>query len=258
MAGSPDTSTGGGPTAGRGVPGGHRMRTGVDDAAPAPADDDAPSDPAATAALIVQQRARLAAATDVDGRVLFGAWGLAWLLGFGLLYLTAGDDPLVVTSPTVAGVVFAGLLMTALVVTAVHVARRTAGLHGTSSVQGAMYGWTWTLGFVAIFALGGALARAGADPEVLGTVMTIAPPVLVGVLYMAGAALWRDRTQFVLGAWILVATVIASFAGRPLMLAVMAVAGGGGMLVGAVAEELRRRRGAAPRGAGLGGAAAVI
>jgi hypothetical protein len=105
-----------------------------------------------------------------------------------------------------------------------------------------MYGWSWTLGFGGIVALAAALARAGAGPQVIQTVMTIASPMLVGVLYMAGAAIWRDRTQFVLGAWICVVTIVAALVGLPLMLAVMALAGGGGMLAAAVVVSGARRR----------------
>jgi hypothetical protein len=204
-------------------------------------DDEPPLDAAASAALIAEQRAKVAAQTDVDGRLLLGTWGLAWLIGFGALYAVAGDRPVLDWSPTAAGIVFVGCLVSAMVITAVHIARRTAGVHGTSAVQGAMYGWAWFLGFVAVFALPSALGRAGADDAVVQVAMTLVPPLLVGVLYMAGAAIWRDRTQFALGAWILAMTIVASFVGAPGMLAVMALAGGGGMLVGALAEAVRRR-----------------
>ncbi len=205
-------------------------------------DDDAPLDPAAGAALVAAQRARVAEETDVDGRLLFGVWGVAWLLGFGALWAVAGDRPLLGWPPATAGAVFGGLLVTAGVVTAVHIARRTSGVHGDSAVQGAMYGWAWFLGFAAVFALSAALTDAGAEPLVIQTAMTIAAPIVVGVLYMAGAAMWRDRMQFALGVWILVVTIAAAFAGMPHMLAVMAIAGGGGMLVGAFVVGIHRRR----------------
>jgi hypothetical protein len=205
-------------------------------------DDDAPLDPAASAAIVAAQRARVLEATDVDVRLLLGAWGLAWLVGYGALFAVAGDRPLVDAPPAVAGALFAGVLVTAMVVTAVHVARRTAGVHGTSAVQGAMYGWAWFLGFAGVFALASALVRAGAGPDVVQTAMTLASPIVVGVLYMAGAAIWQDRSQFVLGVWILVVTVVAAFAGLPWMLAVMSLAGGGGMLAAALAVHARRRR----------------
>jgi len=205
-------------------------------------DDDAPLDPAASAALIAAQQARVAAETVVDGRLLFGAWGTAWLLGFGALWSAVGEPPLLRWPGSVAGPVFAALLVTAMAVTVVHVARRTAGVRGTSAVQGAMYGWAWFSGFVAVFALATALVRAGADDGVIRVAMTLVPALLVGALYMTGGAIWQDRTFFALGAWIVLVTVVAAFAGVPGMFAVMAVAGGGGMLVAALTEHARRHR----------------
>lgn len=215
-----------------------------DDHAPLddPATDDPPLDLAASAALIEAQRARVAAATDIDGRLLFGVWGVAWLLGFGAMYSVAIDPPLLGWPAWLAGVVFAGLLVVALVITAVHIAIRSAGVRGVSASAGAMYGWGWILSFTGVGALGSGLARSGASPEVMQLVMTVVPALLVGALYMAGAAIWGSRTQFALGAWIVVVTVAAAAVGPPHLLAVMSVAGGGGMLVGAAGEHLRRGR----------------
>jgi hypothetical protein len=207
-----------------------------------PSSEDAPLDPAASAALIDAQRARVAVETDVDGRLLFGAWGVAWLLGFGALFLVAGDEPVVDVERGYAGLFFAAVLVAAMVVTAVHLARRTAGVRGTSATQGAMYGWSWFVGFGGLTVLSLALGRAGANEDVMATTWTIAPPLLVGVLYMAGAAIWQDRTQFALGVWISVVTMVAAIVGGPGMLAVMALAGGGGMIVAAFSTEVRRRR----------------
>jgi len=212
-----------------------------------PPDEDPPLDPAASAALIEAQRERLAAATDVDGRLLFGVWGVAWLVGFAALYTVAGDEPLLGWPPAAAGTLFAALMLGAIVVTTVHIARRTAGVRGTSATQGAMYGWAWFGGFATISGLNFALARAGAGEAVFTVTMTIVPALLVGVLYMAGAAIWQDRTQFALGVWILAVTIAAAVAGTPHMLAVMAVAGGGGMLAGALADAVRRRKDLAGR-----------
>lgn len=208
---------------------------------PGDADHDVPLDPAASVALIRAQRARVAAATDVDARLLFGVWGAAWLVGFGALYAVAGDDPLL-RWRAAAGIVFATLIAAAIAVTAVHVARRTAGVLGTSATQGAMYGWAWFAGFAAIGSLGYALARVGATESVYTVTMTVVPALVVGVLYMAGGAIWQDRTQFVLGSWVVVVTIAAAAVGPPHMLAVMALAGGGGMLAGAFADGVRMRR----------------
>lgn len=204
--------------------------------------DDDPLDLAASAALIEAQRARVAAATDIDGRLLFGVWGFSWFLGFGVLFAVSLDRPLLGWPQWVAGALFAGLLVVSMVITAVHIARRTAGVGGGSAESGAMYGWSWGLSFSCVGALGFGLARADASPEIQQLVMTVVPALVVGALYMAGAAIWRSRTQFLLGAWIIAVTIVAAVAGPPMTLAVMSVAGGGGMLAGAALEHVRRGR----------------
>lgn len=196
-------------------------------------------DAATSAALIAEQRARVASKTTVDATFLFTAWGVAWLVGFGLLW--AAERDLLPMEREAAPPVFLALLMGAGVLTAVHVGRRTAGVHGTSAGQRAMYGWTWVAAFAVFVALDVALARTGASPAVLAVVGAAVPPLIVGVLYMAGGAIWSDRTQFTLGGWICAVTVVAAAVGWPHMLAVMALAGGGGMIAAALVAQRDRR-----------------
>lgn len=217
-------------------------------ARPSAADDDVLDDaldPASVAALIADQRERVREATDVDGRLLFGAWGVAWLVGFGAQWTAFLDEPLL--QFRTAMIVFGAALVAAMVVTAVHLGRQNTGIRGTSAQQGAMYGWTWSLAFFGVFALGYALARAGSDVATTNLVMTVSSTLLVGALYMAGGAIWGDRTQFALGAWIAAVTTLAAVIGHPHLLLVMAVAGGGGMLVTALAYQVQRARGAGRR-----------
>ena len=218
-------------------------RASLDDAAVDDATvDDAPLDAEASAALIDAQRVRVAAATAVNGRLLFGVWGAAWLVGFGALYSVATDPPLLGWPTWLAGSVFAGLLVLAMVVTGAHIATRTAGVRGVSASAGAMYGWAWFVSFAGVFALGAGLARAGASPEIRQLVMTIVPLLLVGGLYMAGGAIWGDRAQFGLGVWIAAVAMVAAVVGPPHLLLVAAIAGGGGLLTASVLEHLRRVR----------------
>lgn len=206
-------------------------------------DDDAP-DLASADALIAEQRARVAAATDVDGRLLFGAWGVAWTLGYTVQWL-ADRGVLPLSFGAALGVFFA-LLAAAGVVTAVHLVRQSTGVRGATAIQGAVYGWCWALASVGIAALGVGLGRADADPAVVRHVMTVVPVLVVGVLFMAGGALWQDRRQVVLGGVVAVAAVAGALVGLPTALLVMAVVGGGGMLTAAALHH---------RGRGLPGVA---
>ncbi|ROP42806.1 hypothetical protein [Pseudokineococcus lusitanus] len=213
-------------------------------AAPAtgPDADDAALDPREALALLESERDRTQQHLEPDARLIYGVWGVAWLVGFLALWsASTGAGPL---SRPVAFVVFGGLLAVAVVVTAVHSIRRTAGLRGGSAAVGAMYGWAWLLGFGGLFAVMQAAAAAGASPEVLNVLGPALPALVVGLLYLAGGALWQERVQYALGAWIIATGAVAALTGWPTNELVMALLGGGGFLVGAVVVALAGRRSA--------------
>lgn len=194
-------------------------------------------DPARLLAMVDEERRRAQRAIDPDPRLIFGVWGAAWLLGL-LAMWTAAEGRM---SFLVAGPVFGVLIAGAIVVTIVHTARRTAGVRGVSSQTGARYGWAWFLAFVALFAIMNGVMRIGVPDEVVGLLWTVLSGLIVGVLYLAGGALWQDPLQYRLGVWILVSSAIGALAGYPGVYLVMAVGGGGGFLVAAAWYALRER-----------------
>lgn len=207
---------------------------------PAPVDDDEPIDPRAGLDIVAAQRRRVRD-SDVDGRVLFGIWGVAWLLGYLVQWWSASQSP-TGTSTAPAGAVFGALMFAGVVLTIVHVARRSRGVRGTSQVVGAMYGWAWFLGFVAQGTIVAGAINADAPPQVVAVVANGAACLVVGLLYMAGGALWREPPFYALGAWLLVTAAAASLVGMPAGYLVMALAGGGGMTAAAVATVVHRWR----------------
>ncbi|MEJ5912980.1 hypothetical protein [Pseudokineococcus sp. 1T1Z-3] len=209
-----------------------------------PAHDDQPTaqpDPRESLALLEAERSRTARALEPDVRLVYGVWGVAWLVGFLALWSSAtGTGPLVLPGP-VAGGVFGGLLLLAVVVTGVHISRRVSGVVGTTSTQGAMYGWAWLLGFGGVGALTASVAMAGASPEVLGVLSPALSGLVVGLLYLAGGTLWQDRAQYSLGVWILGTSAAGALAGYPTNYLVMGLLGGGGFLVAALVVALHHR-----------------
>lgn len=203
-------------------------------------DDDAPLDPRAGLAIVAAQRRRVRDA-DVDERRLFGVWGLAWVVGYGAQWWTATTSP-TRTATAAGGLVFAAVAVVALVVTLVHVLRATRGVLGTSHQVGAMYGWAWTIGFVGQGLVVAGVARADASPVVVAVVANGAACLVVGLLYMAGGALWQQVPLYVVGAWMIATAGAASLVPLPDGYLVMALAGGGGMLAAAGVGTWRRRR----------------
>ncbi len=203
-----------------------------------PHEEPLPSDPAALLALIAAERERTRRRTAPTLAVIGTAWGVAWLFGYLTLYVTFDG----VSSPWWAFTVFAGLLALAVVVTAVHISRRSAGLSGESSTVGAMYGWTWVVGFLAAFLLFAGAVQAGITPELMALLTNGVSCIVVGLLYMAGGTVWREWRMFLLGAWIAVVAGLASLAGAPVIYLVMALAGGGGFLLAALVDGMAGRR----------------
>jgi hypothetical protein len=210
-------------------------------------DTDAPGgglNPAETLRMIRDQQELARDATEPDGRLLFGAWGLAWLVGYLAMWTSARDTG---QAGGWAGWVFAGCVIGAVVFTIVHSVARTAGTRGASARVGAMYGWAWFLGFTAYGVLVGALGDAGASYEVMAVAANGFACLVVGLMYIAGGMLFDEARMYVLGAWMLVTAVVAAFAGMPHTYLVMALAGGGGFLVMVAVEQWFRARRRSPR-----------
>ncbi len=207
--------------------------------------DDDSLTPEQSLALIEAQRSRVEAQTDVNPVVLYGVWGVAWLLGFGLWALTENDadgSRLLDIPRGVVGATFGVLIVSAMAVTMWHSIRASRGLRGEEQLRGAMYGWCWTLAFGALFVVMLGIDRAGAPQELTNLLWPLLSCLLVGVMQMMGGAVWKDVYLFGIGVWILVCTGIGGFLGLPGFNVVMALAGGGGFLVMAAWFTLRRRR----------------
>ncbi|MFF2268466.1 hypothetical protein ACFVTZ_09365 [Cellulosimicrobium cellulans] len=218
----------------------------------AAAEPDEPAlDVAETLRLIREQQDRARDATEPDARLLFLAWGVAWLVGYLCLWASAvhggaGTGSMAGAQPEPwAFWVFFSLIAAAIAFTIVHTVTRTVGTRGVSARQGTLYGWAWTLGFVSYgFVLGG-LARAGASEEVMALASNAFACVVVGLLYLGGGVAFCEQRLYAVGVWILLVAGVATIAGLPLTYLVMGALGGGGFLVMAVVEhvlKVRRRR----------------
>ncbi|QGQ20670.1 hypothetical protein GC089_17620 [Cellulomonas sp. JZ18] len=203
-------------------------------------EDDAPLDPAEGLAIVSEQRRRVLD-SEVDDRVIFGTWGVLWLVGYALQWWSAERSP-TGTSTGPAGAVFGALMVLGLVVTLTHIARRSSGMQGTSRDVGTRFGLTWFAGFMAQALVVAGVVRAGASPEVIAIVANSLACVVVGLLYMACGAMWQVRSLYALGVWVIATAGVASLVGTPTGYLVMSLGGGGGMLVGAAVTHLARRR----------------
>jgi len=86
------------------------------------------------------------------------------------------------------------------------------------------------------------VTRLGLPADAVTLLWSGSAVVLVGVLYLAGGALWQDRFQYGLGVWMLLTGAGSVWAGVPGNYAVLSLAGGGGLLLAAGYFTLRPPR----------------
>jgi hypothetical protein len=205
-------------------------------------DESSFEDPAEALRLIEREQANLERELTPDPRLMYWPWGIAWLIGSGLFFLRFGPGGrvLVAMPDWVPLVTLAALIMIAGITTGVVGTRSGRQIAGPSSRQAAMYGFAWSAGFTGLSAVFARLSDA-IPQELMGILWGGGIVALVGALYMAGAAIWGDRTMFVLGAWISVVNVAGVLIGPGWHALVVAVAGGGGLLVAGFVAWLRLR-----------------
>lgn len=204
-------------------------------------------DPAEALALIESESGRVRRALDVRLPLQLFAWGVAWCVGFGVLWWDVRSQQPFTGPGVVAAVVFSVLLIAAATVTGVVTQAATRGRGGRSARQGRDLGIFWGAGFTAFFVFAGGIGSAGLDPEAAGLLFAGGSVVITGLAYLAMAAVFGGAVERTLGIWLLVLVAGGVWAGPVTLNLLIAVLGGGGFLV---AAALARRRGIHSRGPG--------
>jgi hypothetical protein len=195
------------------------------------ADDDQVLSAGESMALIERQIEEAQRRLGFNPALILGLWGAAYLFGFGAIFLTYPTAVPLRLPGAVAAVIIGVLFPAATVISIVTGVRSGRGLRGPSRAAGAMYGWSWTLGFCALAAVNIGVTRLGLPANAVTLLWSGSSLLLVGVLYLASGALFQDRFQYGLGVWMLVSGACSVFAGVPGNFAVVALAGGGGLFL---------------------------
>lgn len=176
--------------------------------------------------------------------VIVTTWGIAWLVGFGCLWLIDGLAPAFALPLPLAVAIFVVLLVAAIAVSAVLGIRSGRGVRGNSAEAfgGIVYGCTWTIGSLAIAGFGGGMTYNGMSSELANIFYPIAFVIFSGIMYIVSAAMWRAVPMLILGVWTLVVAVAAPFFGMPTHYLVLALGGGLGFLALGIASFVHLRR----------------
>lgn len=176
----------------------------------------------------------------LDNRPSYLSFGLAWLLGHGAYALSHGDDPLLRLPSAVPSALLIAGLFTAMVVTSVVTMRAQRGVTGRDAVVGNLLAASWLIGFSALFFVITALSSALSQDDLKMLLWPTGSGLIVGLLYLAGGAAYRDVLQYALGAWLALTSTAALFLDGASPYWVLAIAGGGSYLVAAAMEPRRR------------------
>lgn len=194
------------------------------------APEDQPLDPAEMLELLERQKLAVGLSYVRPVAVLYLIWGVAWLVGFLILWLGWVADWMPMP---VAGGVFGILIVASIVTSGIVGTRIGRGVQGSSEYQGVVYGMSWPITGAAFAAVGVGLISQGMSTELASLYFPSAYALMVGILYLVGAALWNARSQLGLGLALIVIGSIAPFLGAPHNNLLMAIGGGGAFLIGA-------------------------
>ncbi|MFI5911543.1 transporter [Dactylosporangium sp. NPDC051541] len=198
-----------------------------------PVDDEAPPGSAADSlALIRKEQAVVGKAISLNPMLYYVPWGLAWFIGFGLLFLRYGPDSRVyVAMPDWLPLVTLFVLMAlAMVSTTLVSIVRQRGVEGQSAWKGTAYGFAWFLSFAGMGTTLGRIADLLPEPE-RGLLWACSSVGLVSAMYMCGAAIWLSRDMFIFGAWLTVINIVGVLAGPGWHSLIISLGGGGGLIV---------------------------
>ena len=193
----------------------------------------------AAAAILTDARERALRELRASYPLLFAVWGLFFLIGYGVLWLSVrGQHPY--TGPTPAALLVLILLLAAAgVTTVISAGRAFTGIGGASAAQRRVHGFALAIGVAGVFTLEGALAHAHASDSLLGVYGAVAPMLVAGVVYAASPAIWQDWSTRTLGGWVVLVAAGSAYAGP---VGVWGVAGLGAAVGFWVMAAVARRR----------------
>ena len=187
------------------------------------------------AAVVQDARVRARRELVISAPLVYAAWGLVWLLGYGAMWLSVrGQHPYSGPSGVSIAVVFvlAGFAVAAVLVI---VSRAAAGIDGQSVRYRRIILAAWATGYLILLIVQAAIISS-VSTRTYAFVAFAGPLLLAGLTYILASALGRNRTAFVLGVWLMIAGASCAWQAPAAILATCALAGGGAFLLAAVIE----------------------
>ena len=151
------------------------------------------------AAVVQDARARARKELVISAPLVYAAWGLVWLFGYGAMWLSVrGQHPY--TGPSGVSIAMVFVLAALAIATVVVIASKAVtGIDGQSVRNRRIIGTTWAVGYLALLVAAPAISGS-VSTRTLAFISFAGPVMLVGLTYILAAALGRSRSVLALGA----------------------------------------------------------
>jgi hypothetical protein len=191
------------------------------------------------AAVVQDARARARRELIISTPLVYAAWGLVWLIGYGAMWLSVrGQHPY--TGPSGVSIAAVFVLAGFAIATVLVIANKAAaGIDGQSVRHRRIIASTWAIGYLILLIVAPAISSS-ASTRTLAFIGFAGPVVLAGLTYILASALGRYRQAFALGAWLVIVGISCAWLAPATILATCALAAGGAFLLMAVIETRLR------------------
>jgi hypothetical protein len=146
------------------------------------------------AVIMGEARDRARHELTVDRPVIFTAWALVYLLGYGVVWLSVRRQRPFYAPEGWALALLALLAVLALGVTAQLTDRAASGVGGVSQLRRRIYWLSLAVGLLGVYVMQPALRHVGAGHEVISVFTASSPLLVAGVVLAAGTAAWLTGT----------------------------------------------------------------
>jgi hypothetical protein len=185
------------------------------------------------AAVMQDAHARARKELVICAPLVYAAWGLTLLLGYGAMWLSVrGQHPYTGPSGVSIGVVL-GLAALAVAAVVVIISKTVAGIDGQSARHRSIVLRTYVTGYLILLCMQIAI-KSSVSTRTFAFVAFAAPLLLAGLTYILAFALGLNRMAFVLGAWLVIVGASCAWQAPATILATCALAGGGAFLLMAI------------------------
>ncbi|MEV0606565.1 ABC transporter permease [Polymorphospora rubra] len=177
--------------------------------------------------------------SQVDNRVAYVSFALAYLIGHGAAAVSHGTDPLLDLPGWLPMTLLATGIVAGSVAATIASTRAQRGAPTDEALSGKLLGIAWATAFTGLFFAITGLANTLDMPELQAILWPTGSAFVVGLIYLAEGAARRNVLHYTLGSWLALISTASLFLSTPGPFWILAFAGGGAYAIAAILEPRR-------------------